>query len=211
MDAHLDHPTSSLRRLAQFETCRRLIACLVNEQLIAASVRLDDARFEHSRCLRASARQVTENSPTECILVGLNQDFTCDAGPIDARCLDASDLSLPILIIANGSRELGLKPGNLFETMSSWFPVDIAPEVKSQIKQELTNSAENQGLYVTLNRNKIPTEAHCDLEAWFRLLANYVPELTSSLIDWERAIVTGHPIHPVCFSDLFCTHLIVRS
>lgn len=146
-------------RVAEFETTCRLLACLVNEGLVHASVVHDDSSavsiwlelrsWEESPGDRGTIRIRAAISPASR-LIDTEESLQTTVRPID--------LAPPVVIThTHNDATMGelpgmveLNPAVLFDTVTPWL-VDQGLDLdkQKQIKAELENSARNQGLYVS--------------------------------------------------------------
>lgn len=133
-----------LHQFAQFETSRRMIACLVNEGMIHASV-------DQSGYLNLHSPEVSKNHEGLTVRVGLTGDAAREWLESTTKpYLQPSELSVPIMI----RRELEgqaedvteTDPTVLFTLMSPWFTSEkTSQEAVGTIIRQLKSSAENQG------------------------------------------------------------------
>ncbi|KAI7781602.1 hypothetical protein LA080_014500 [Diaporthe eres] len=167
-----------LHQFAQFETSRRLIACLVNEGMIDASV-------DQSGYLNLRQPKESKDSKGPTVRVGLTGDAAREWLESTSKpYLQPSELSVPIMIRRgqDGQAEdvAETDPTVLFSLMSPWFITEnTSQEAVDTITRQLKSSAENQ-------------------EEWFHLAKHqYLPTLADPAIVWEQSILTGHPTHPM--------------
>lgn len=144
-------------QLAEFETTRRLLSCLVNECLVDASV-VHGTSFGVSTWLEL--RSLKDNTgasaaTTTTIRAATSPDsrLTWTGHPLKTL-LQPNDLAPPV-VVSHGNddtdpaarREIvELNPAILFETAGHWFLDNgLKSEVREQMANELRNSAQNQG------------------------------------------------------------------
>lgn len=133
-----------LHQFAQFETSRRLIACLVNEGMIDASV-------DQSGYLNLRQPNVSKGSKGLTVRVGLTGDAAREWLESTSKpYLQPSELSVPIMIRReqDGQAEdvAETDPTVLFSLMSPWFTTEnTSQEAIDTITRQLKSSAENQG------------------------------------------------------------------
>ncbi len=197
-DVHVSH---SLKEQAAFETTSRLLACLVNEGLVKAFT------CSNGTCLCLRNPQETGTGSDELIVsVGLSEVFAENATfKLTKSLLHPEDLRLPVAI-RHATGDVQYKttepdPVALFDAIYPWLGGN--EDARRQIVQELMSSAGNQGELrpALIVRGRICTDRV--IAEWFQIAAHTTPpELGSPLIDWERAIIRGHPTHPVRFSLL---------
>lgn len=136
-----------LHQFAQFETSRRLIACLVNEGMIDASV--DQSGYLNLRQPKESKESKESKGPT--VRVGLTGDAAKEWLESTSKpYLQPSELSVPIMIRReqDGQAEdvAETDPTVLFSLMSPWFTTEnTSQEAIDTITRQLKSSAENQG------------------------------------------------------------------
>ncbi|KAI5805935.1 IucC family-domain-containing protein [Geopyxis carbonaria] len=156
----------TLTQQACFETTRRLLACLVNEELVQATVQ----SFNNTQWL------CIHDKPQKQHRLRL---YVPLSGPVDIRnLLDPEDLLPPVVIEeVNESNRIELDPGVIFKLVYPWFGDD--KKIGENITQELESSAELQ-------------------EKWFEIFKDVkLPDLDSPSIEWENAMIRGHPYHPM--------------
>lgn len=133
-----------LHQFAQFETSRRMIACLVNEGMIEASV-------DQSGYLNLRQPNLARNSKGLTVRVGLTGDAAREWLESTSKpYLQPSELSVPIMIRReqDGQAEdvAETDPTVLFRLMSPWFSSEnTTQEAIDTITRQLKSSAENQG------------------------------------------------------------------
>lgn len=133
-----------LHQFAQFETSRRMIACLVNEGMIEASV-------DQSGYLNLRQPNVLRNSRSLTVRVGLTGDAAREWLESTSKpYLQPSELSVPVMIRReqDGQAEdvAETDPTVLFKLMSPWFTTEnTSQEAVDTITRQLKSSAENQG------------------------------------------------------------------
>ncbi|KAK2595703.1 hypothetical protein N8I77_013728 [Diaporthe amygdali] len=183
--ANSDMHDKVLHQFAQFETSRRMIACLVNEGMIGASV--DQSGY-------LNLHQITESKDSQSltIRVGLTGDAAREWLESTSKpYLQPSELSVPIMIRrdqAGHPKDVAeTDPTVLFRLMTPWFSNKAtSQEAVDTIIRQLKSSAENQ-------------------EEWFHLAKKqHLPTLADPAIVWEQSILTGHPTHPMhrsCFAQ----------
>ncbi|KKY34086.1 hypothetical protein UCDDA912_g05963 [Diaporthe ampelina] len=183
--ANADLHDKVLHQFAQFETSRRMIACLVNEGMIGASV-------DQSGYLNLRDPKVSKDSKGLTVRVGLTGDAAREWLESTAKpYLQPSELSVPVMIrrAQDGQAEdvAETDPTVLFTLMAPWFiSENTSQDAVDTITRQLKSSAENQ-------------------EEWFHLAKNQcLPTLADPAIVWEQSILTGHPTHPMhrsCFAQ----------
>ncbi|PVH78482.1 hypothetical protein DL98DRAFT_550048 [Cadophora sp. DSE1049] len=95
-----------------------------------------------------------------------------------------NDLRIPVTLYSNGYEVLEDDAGAVFKFSTAWFRCD--EKIKRSIVEELRNSA-------------------LMLEKWMEIGAEMpVLDINSSFLEWERAVIFGHPTHPfhrTCFAS----------
>ena len=195
--------------LAKWNTSVRLLASLLRDHMVVATP--SESPFgdgTHGLILHGShASARTPDSPG--VWIGLTQAGLLRLKPKMglAKPLAAfpDDLAPPTAITtfgaavgqeAPGSRsELQLNPARLLTHLRSIL--DIRPvhdDIFNEICNELTNSAQNGRYWIE----------------WYK--KNGKPlSFKSSMIEWERALYIGHPLHPVSYSTFNrMAHWLVR-
>lgn len=133
-----------LHQFAQFETSRRMIACLVNEGMIDASV--DQSGYLNLRDPKAS-----KDPKGLTVRVGLTGDAAREWLESDSKpYLQPSELSVPIMVRRGQDGQAKdvaeTDPTVLFGLMSPWFSSEnTSQEAVDTITRQLKSSAENQG------------------------------------------------------------------
>lgn len=133
-----------LHQFAQFETSRRVIACLVNEGMISASV-------DQSGYLNLRDPKVSKDSKGLTVRVGLTGDAAREWLESTSKpYLQPSELSVPIMIRREQDRQAEdvaeTDPTVLFNLMTPWFTSEnTSQEAVDTITRQLKSSAENQG------------------------------------------------------------------
>ncbi|KAI3400067.1 hypothetical protein diail_4605 [Diaporthe ilicicola] len=183
--ANADMHDKVLHQFAQFETSRRMIACLINEGMIEASV-------DQSGYLTLRQPTVSKDSKGLTVRVGLTGDAAREWLQSTSKpYLQPSELSVPIMIRREQdgqSKDVAeTDPTVLFRLMTPWFTSgNTSQEAVDTIARQLKSSAENQ-------------------EEWFHLAKKQrLPTLADPAIVWEQSILTGHPTHPMhrsCFAQ----------
>ncbi|KAB8229007.1 IucC family-domain-containing protein [Aspergillus alliaceus] len=167
----------SNRQRALFETTKRVLASAVNDGLARATIE-ESASVSLSLCLR---NQATTNYGDTWIKCGIRADsyVETDGGKV-IGFIRADDLLAPVLIrcIEGGVSE-ELDPGVICRIICLWGPQQYSSGAVESLMKEVQNSADNQGKWLEI-ATTLPTL-----------------HLKSSLTDWERSVVFGHPTHPL--------------
>ncbi|KAI9929654.1 hypothetical protein MW887_001129 [Aspergillus wentii] len=174
------------RQHAFFETTKRLLAELVNEGLVQATV-VDSKADAEQRCLKLKS-----------ITTGDNKTITVRLRPgtiIETR-LDQTigvvrpdSLQPPVVLRHDETETEELDPGYIFTFITSWLADEAESTTLEQIALELQNSARNQVKWLEISRNQ--TE----------------PTLESPSITWERSLYhrlcyAQEPLQPVAPEDI---------
>ncbi len=152
-------------RVAEFETTSRLLACLVNEGLVHASVVHDPSSavsvwlelrsWEESPGDRGTIRIRAAASPASR-LIRTEESLQTTVRPID--------LAPPVVIAhRHDDTTTGELPGmvelnlaGVFDIVTPWLmDQGLDRDKQNQIKAELENSAQNQGLYVSIQSRTV--------------------------------------------------------
>lgn len=135
---------------ALFETTRRLLAEIINEGLVEATVATAlDKNKQPIQYLYLHPRQdlsVADDARWVRVNVRLGTTVEVRDGRV-AAVVRPDCLEMPVVIGSkedhNGGEELD--PGVLFRFVSPWMAEDASPDVLDGIALELQNSARNQG------------------------------------------------------------------
>lgn len=195
-----------------WETSSRLLATLINEGLVQISVAYGSK--EGDLGLRIAPRDEFVDQFSGSLLVGLHmRTQNVERSIMSMLPISPDDLALPLTWEpANASHQtqgVSTDPGTLFDLIFPWLGYDSA--CKPQIVAELSCSANFQ------SRADIrsPLSLHrltCMKEKWLQQASSRSePSLHSPLIDWERAIIRGHPSHPVRSLHLLLVFLCRRT
>lgn len=135
---------------ALFETTRRLLAEIINEGLVEATVATaTDKNRQTIQYLYLHPRQdVSVADDARWVRVSVRRDTPLETKDGRVAVVVRPDcLEMPVTI---GSKEDSkgdeeLDPGVLFRFVSTWLAEDAGPDVLNGIALELQNSARNQG------------------------------------------------------------------
>lgn len=127
---------------ALFETTKRLLAEVVNEGLVDATI----GGSKNDQCLYLNSRlQATEND-RKWVKVGLQPGTVLETRDGKVACVVRPDSLQPPVVVGNGDgEEEDLDPGAFFKFLSPWLVEDADEEILNEIALELGNSARNQG------------------------------------------------------------------
>ncbi|KAL3472534.1 ferric iron reductase FhuF-like transporter-domain-containing protein [Aspergillus californicus] len=165
--------------VARFETMRRLLSHLVNEDLCSAVFQSTETNDVRWLCLSPGGAERTG----DCML---KVQYTVTKAEASRNATDVTSLiqphrlKAPVLLQENDQQpRQELDPGCVFQFVYPWFGRPDIDSMRDQIAHELQNAAANQ-------------------EIWLEV-GNYIPQLDllSPAIEWERTLITGHPTHPL--------------
>ncbi|KAJ5872013.1 uncharacterized protein N7529_004366 [Penicillium soppii] len=177
---------TSRKNRAGFETTSRLLAQVVNEGLAAATVKTSGNM--HQEYLILTRHQESFENPERWVKVGLLPDTHYELRDGQVISLVRPGNMKPLISIGTFSMETEvLEPEVIFEHMRPWL-LNVADEsLLQEIGRELKNSSDNQEKWLEISE--------CMERANF----------DSSSIEWERAMVFGHPSHPyhrLCYAQV---------
>lgn len=171
----------SSAELGQWNTTTRLLASLLNDHMISATP--SRVRDEPGLTLHGQRDESDPESPA--IWIGLS-----DAGQVRLvtnnikgnAAVFPGDFAPPALITTFGATgkgsDLNLHPAHLLNHLRPILPpVDDARW--DEVVRELTNSAENGRYWSDWYSSRNPLS------------------FKSTRLEWEQALYTGHPLHPV--------------
>lgn len=188
--------TPSRHDQALFETTKRLLAEIVNEGLVDATTR----GSKHQPVLYLHRRLNSNGTKDDgtWIRVSLKPGTVLETKHGRVVAVVRPDSLQPPVIICDGEKEEEeLDPGILLRFASPWLLGDASEDVLEAIALELQNSARNQGKqcvsYNSYKDNANEVEKWLEVSAGQRLLT-----LDDESVAWERALIYGHPSHPVC-------------
>lgn len=125
----------TLRQQAYFETARRLLAILVNEELVQATLQ----SFNNTQWLCIHGDSQIEDRTR--LYVALCEPWV----DITSGILDPQDLVPPVIVeTATGARKIELDPTVIFNLVYPWFGED--EKVRDRLILQIENSTQNQGL-----------------------------------------------------------------
>ncbi|KXT04176.1 hypothetical protein AC578_55 [Pseudocercospora eumusae] len=181
MSAYLDRDLALFEQ-AQFETTSRVISALLNERLvdsidgecpISPSVKGIFLTRRASQAQRQVIWVATEGQSHAAVTKG-------------TKGFHPADLRMPVLVRSSASASADFvketEPATILTAARSLFDIDeklFDEDAWKQILSQVTNASQNQ-------------------VAWFHwAMKQPRPQITSSALDWEQALVTGHPAHPM--------------
>lgn len=146
----------SHRQEAEFATTSRLLACLLNEGLIGATIEKNADRENGSWILLQGLKDSQDQTAHLRIRVALRHDARLSwTGSLPTSFVEPTDLAPPVLVKYNGiengredsEERVELHPGKLFVTIATFWLDDelIEPKIRTEMTDELTNCTENQG------------------------------------------------------------------
>ncbi|KAL8821976.1 MAG: hypothetical protein Q9223_000056 [Gallowayella weberi] len=137
-----DNPT---KVKARWETTSRLLATVVNEDLVKACI--VPVETDNSLQIRLEARDELEVQAQHFVLIRVHKGFRYDERSAKPSLpLSPEDLQMPVTVnakIHTRNQLVHTDPGVLFDIIFPWLGFDIA--YKSQIIKELNSSARFQG------------------------------------------------------------------
>jgi hypothetical protein len=179
------------RQVAEFETISRLIAALLNEGYVNAKLTSGNPNgaFLHNA--------VPDNGTVGRVWIALlSANTACFK---DDHTFHPADFQMPVLVYKHPD---GPAEEASLETVVELLCTIAADEEahRDQVLVELQNSAANQGTFFLRKPNIGLDRSANKSAAWFARSINATrPDLSSSALEWEQALVTGHPSHPVSF------------
>lgn len=137
---------------ARFEAGTRLLASLVNERFVRASIKRGDASDDLCMICIQSLRSDAQ-AADEIITVRTRRKLGCKASGDNISFLFPAEFVQPItasIDIEHSSTRVMINPAPdvLFEFAYNWFDVGDKREAKKQITEELRNSVLNQGSHL---------------------------------------------------------------
>ncbi|OGM47726.1 hypothetical protein ABOM_004343 [Aspergillus bombycis] len=155
---------------ALFETTRRVLAEVVNEGLVNAKVEVTAPGGSQTLCLLNPQDGIWAKvgiKPGTVIEMKKNRVISV---------IRPASLQPPVVL--GDTRHQELDPGAIFRFLSASFK-DVADEtVLETIAQELRNSAKNQEKWLEISQDQQSLS------------------LENKSVEWERALIYGHPSHP---------------
>lgn len=147
-------PDTSRHDRALFETTRRLLAEIVNEGLVDATI----GGSSDNPHLNLLPRVDVKSDAAKWVRVGVKPGTVLETKDERVVAVVRPDsLQPPVIIGFNGEEEEReeLEPGTLFQLLSPWMVEDASEDVLDGIAHELSNSAKNQGKpYSSRYRNR---------------------------------------------------------
>ena len=140
-------PDTSRHDRALFETTRRLLAEIINEGLVDATIGGSSDR-PHLILLPRVGMAETESDAAKWVRVGTKPDTVLETKDDRVVAVVRPDsLQPPVVIGFYGEKQEReeLEPGTLFQLLSPWMVEDASGDVLDEIAHELSNSAKNQG------------------------------------------------------------------
>jgi hypothetical protein len=198
------------KEVAQFETTRRLLSHLINEELCSAFVNSresDNTQWLYLVSIKSGSN--FKRNPAVKVQHIESASMRVDETRQITSLVRPQQLKPPVFLIANDTPPRAeLSPGAIFQFVYAWFGSPDIESTKDSIALELQNAAANQGglncYYLPLSKSILhllpaltPTETWLDVEAQQPRL-----DIFSPAIQWEKTLITGHPTHPVSPSDI---------
>lgn len=188
-------PGTSRHDRALFGTTRRLLAEIINEGLVDATI----GGSTDSPYLNLLPRVDVQSDAAKWVRVAIKPGTALETKDDRVVAVVRPDsLQPPVVIGFHGKEEEReeLEPGTLFQLLSPWMVEDASEDVLDDIAHELSNSARNQGesMQTTLYRKRMLIEP----EKWLEVSESQkLLTLEDAAVDWERSLIYGHPSHPV--------------
>ncbi|BCR87918.1 uncharacterized protein ACHE_40483S [Aspergillus chevalieri] len=127
---------------ALFETTKRLLAEVVNEGLVDATI----GGSKNNPYLYLHRRSPAMENDRKWLKVGLQPGIMLETRDGKVTAVVRPDSLQQPVVISNGSgEEEELDPGILFQFLSPWLVEDADEDILNEIALELGNSARNQG------------------------------------------------------------------
>ncbi|OQE21277.1 hypothetical protein PENSTE_c012G04829 [Penicillium steckii] len=174
---------------ANLEATKRLLAEVVNEGLVSATVESLDSSEERFLVLSSNSEHA-QRPNTNRIRVNLRPDtHICLRDGQVISLVRPNSLQPPVILSDDNGTDVKttLQPETIFDAMRPWLLDDGADEpMLEEIGKELANSCNNQVEWLQIARSSKPLG------------------LNSQSLDWERALITGHPTHPyhrLCYAQ----------
>lgn len=187
----------SSTELGQWNTTTRLLATLLNDHMITATPR--SVRDEPGLLLHGTRESSEPQSPAVWVALSeAGQLRLITHNSKNNAAVFPGDFAPPAVITTFGAPETGsdlnLHPASLFNHLRSVLSVPPVDDDRwDEICRELTNSAEN-GRYWS------------DWYSHRKALS-----FKSTRLEWEQALYTGHPLHPVSQSLQRCNAAAIKK
>lgn len=142
--------SSTRQKEASFETTRRLLAEIINEGLVEASVATGTNKQHSAQHVYLHPRQdLSVADDARWVRVSVRPGTTLETRDGRVAAVVRPDcLEMPVVIGSKEDSRGGedeLDPGVIFRFVSPWLAEDAGPDVLDGIAVELQNSAKNQG------------------------------------------------------------------
>jgi hypothetical protein len=183
------------RQVAEFETISRLIAALLNEGYVKAKLTSQSTPTGNANGALLHKAEPDNGTVDRIWIALLAADTACLE---DNHTFHPADFQMPVHVYRHHGRAEDaygpVEDASLETVVELLCGGDKAHW--GQVLLELQNSAANQGtLFLS---KKHASEANNKSAAWFaQSITVPRPDLSSSALQWEQALVTGHPSHPV--------------
>jgi hypothetical protein len=198
-------PPGVSRQVAEFETISRLIAALLNEGYVEAKITSQSTPTGNTK--GALLRNLApDSSAVGGVWIALHSADAYTSIEKGSHIFHPADFRMPVLRysdLAQAEEADSLAEDASLETVVELLSADDREANWGQVLAELQNSAANQGTRTTCIQTELLVWASSlasKSAAWFSQSVNQRrPDLSSSALQWEQALVTGHPSHPVSF------------
>lgn len=133
----------STRQIALFETTRRLLAQVANEEL-ATPILVPSATAGQRHIILRDPRTAVGGTQIKCRIQNAAR-LEVALGRITS-IIRPGDLRPPVLLLKNNTEVVEeWDPGNIFRVIRDWLPSGITEHAQETLLKELQNSAANQG------------------------------------------------------------------
>jgi hypothetical protein len=144
---------------AEFETTRRLLACLINEGLVDTILKQLESPKQSVLCLQISGSDCSK-LPTSRLVVGLNSNALVEKGGKVICPIAPEQLELPVrLESSKGDASMETNPSRILQAIHHWIP-DSIPNVPllESTKEMLQSCADNQGETIHFDTHPMYTQ-----------------------------------------------------
>lgn len=189
----------SPEQVAEFETISRLIAALLNEGYVKAKPTVCSTPIGIANGALLYNAGLDSGNVARIFIALSSADAGCFK---DDHIFHPADFGMPVLVYGHVEQRNALQGstehaslGTIVELLCTASADDKAQWANVLI--ELQNSAANQGIFSYGSQQRRYEYTNKSV-AWFAQAIDIGrPNLSSSAIQWEQALVTGHPSHPV--------------
>lgn len=162
---------------AWLETTKRLVAGLINEGLVKATV--TESRSEETRHVVLTPLSAQNDNSDEFVAVKLHPGIDIEVRNRKViPTIQPRSICAPIVLRGKYGPREELEPGKIFLFIMPWLVDEASESVLIEIGQHLQASGRNQEMWLRVHAE----QGRLDLE--------------DPPISWERSLVYGHPTHP---------------